>query len=78
MTRADGTLTASWDAPDGATKYHVTYTTDGGASWSLAALNHPDASITISTDNAKTYIVGVRAKNSAGGSGWRNSPSAGP
>ena len=78
VTRADGTLTASWDAPSGATSYHVTYTDDGAQSWQLAALNHASTSITITTDNAKTYIVGVRAKNAQGGSGWRNSPAAGP
>ena len=27
---------------------------------------------------SRYYIVGVRAKNAAGGSGWRNSPAAGP
>ena len=79
VTRADGTLSASWDAVDGATSYHVTYSSDGGASWSLAALNHTSAGITISgVDNAKTYIVGVRARNSDGDSGWRNSSAAGP
>ena len=77
-TRADGTLTASWDAVSGATAYHVTYTDNNAQSWQLAALSHTESSITISVDNAKTYIVGVRAKNSAGGGNWRNSPSAGP
>ena len=86
VTRGDGSLTASWDAVSGAATYHVTYSTDGKASWSLAALDHPaDAnttngvtSITFDADNAKTYVVGVRAKNGAGGSGWRNSPASGP
>ena len=78
VTRADGTLTASWDAPSGATSYHVTYTDDGAQSWQLAALDHAATSISIAADNAKTYVVGVRAKNSAGGSAWRNSPAAAP
>ena len=78
VTRADGTLTASWDAVAGATSYHVTYSSTGGASWSLAALDHSATSITFDVDNAKTYIVGVRAKNDVGGGGWRNSPAAGP
>ena len=79
VTRSDGALNASWPAVDGATSYHVTYSSDGGGSWSLAALNHPDASITImGVQNGDTYIVGVRARNSAGDSGWRNSPAAGP
>ena len=78
VTRADGTLTASWDAASGATHYHVTYTDNGAQSWQLAALNHTATSIDITADNAKTYIVGVRAKNEHGGSIWRNSPAAGP
>ena len=79
LTRADGTVTADWLAVSGATKYHVTYTTDGGGSWSLAALNHTSNSIAITgADNAKSYIVGVRAGNAGGWSGWRNSPQAGP
>ena len=78
VTRGDGTLTASWGAVDGATSYHVTYSSDGKSSWSLAALNHSSTSITIGADNSKTYTVGVRARNDSGDSGWRNSPSAGP
>ena len=79
MTRSDGSLTASWPAVKHATGYHITYSSDGGGSWSLAALNHPSAGITISgVDNAKTYIVGVRARNDSGDSGWVNSPAAGP
>ena len=81
VTRSDGTLTASWDAPDGATKYHVTYTDDGGKSWHAPVDDHtnvPTNSLTFSIDNAKTYIIGVRAGNAAGWSGWRNSPPAGP
>ena len=79
VTRADGTLTASWQAVSGATSYHITYTSNNGASWSLAAFDHPNSSITISNaDNSKTYVVGVRARNEHGGSGWRNSAPAGP
>ena len=78
VTRADGSLTATWPAPTGATTYHVTYSSTGGASWELAALDHTGTSITFNVDNAKTYIVGVRAKNANGGSGWRNSSPAGP
>ena len=79
VTRADGTLTASWDAVDGATGYWITYSSDGGASWSLAALNHAETSITVSpATNGATYLVGVRARSDHGDSGWRNSPAAGP
>ena len=79
VARADGTVTASWTAPAGASKYHVTYSTDNKRSWSLAAFNHSETSVTINNaDNAKTYIVGVRAGNDAGWSGWVNSAPAGP
>ena len=78
VERADGTLTASWDASSGATSYHVTYTDNGAQSWQLAAYGHASTSITIAVANGATYIVGVRAKNEAGGSNWRNSAAAGP
>ena len=78
VTRADGTLTASGYTVANADTYHITYTDNGGQSWQLAALNHTEDTIIINVDNAKSYIVGVRAKNSAGGSGWRNSASASP
>ena len=78
ITRADGTLTASWDAVNGATKYHVTYSSNNGGSWNLAAANHTSASITISVDNQKTYIVAVRAGNDGGWSGWSHSAASGP
>ncbi len=78
LARGDGTLTASWVAVSGADDYHVTYSSDGGSSWSLAAFSHPTSSITISVSNDATYKVGVRAKNSAGGSGWRNSAASPP
>ena len=78
-SRSAGSIVASWDAADGATKYHVTYTTDGGASWSLVADAHATNSITIAdADDAKTYIVGVRAGNVAGWSGWVNSAAVPP
>ena len=58
VTRGDGTVAASWDAPSGATKYHVTYSSDHKASWKAASDNHSGSSITISgADNAKTYYV---------------------
>ena len=79
VERGDGTLTASWPAVSGATGYHITYSSDGKQSWSLAGYDHAANSITISgVTNSATYVVGVRALNSSGGSGWRNSPSAGP
>ena len=81
LTRADGTVTASGYAVGGATKYHITYSTDGGGSWHAPVSNHTNwtsTSITFGADNNKSYIVGVRAGNDQGWSGWRNSPTAGP
>ncbi len=79
VTRTDGNLTVSWPSINDATKYHVTYTGNGGQSWSLAASEHTGSTLDIGgVDNTKTYIVGVRAGNSAGWSGWVNSAPAGP
>ena len=76
-THNGGAVSVSWAAASGATKYHVTYTDNGGASWSLAALEHSTTSITISgADSGKSYVVGVRAGNDAGWSSWVNSPPA--
>ena len=78
ITRGDGTLTASWPAVSGATKYHVTYSFNKGKSWSLAAFNHASSSITVGVENGWTYVVGVRAGNQHGWSGWRNSAPSSP
>ena len=81
LTRSDGTVTANWPAISNATKYHVTYTTDGGGSWHAPVADHrnvPTNSLTFNADNSKSYMVGVRAGNDQGWSGWRNSPQAGP
>ena len=78
VDRGDGTLTASWAAVDGADRYHITYTTNNGQSWSLAALQHADTTITIAADNDATYIIGVRAGNASAWGGWRNSGASGP
>ena len=79
LTRADGTVTANWPAVSGATKYHVTYSTDGGASWHAPVNDHMNVAtspLTFTADNAKTYIVGVRAGNDNGWSDWTNSPAS--
>ena len=62
VTRADGTLTASWDAPTGATGYEIKYSDDGGSSWQTAAPDHTETSIAINVTNSSTYIVAVRAR----------------
>ena len=72
-------LDVSWPAAARADSYHVTYTGDNGTSWQLAALEHTGTSLTINNvDSSKTYLVGVRAKNAAGYSGWVNSDPAAP
>ena len=81
LTRADDTVTASGYAVSNATKYHITYTVDGGKSWHAPVEGHTNIttrSLTFKADNAKSYIVGVRAGNADGWSGWRNSPVIGP
>ena len=72
-------LSVSWTAAERAASYHVTYSDDGGQSWMLAALKRKGTSLTIdNVDAGKTYVVGVRAENAAGFSGWTNSGSAIP
>ena len=78
MTRADGTLTVSGYGVSDATKYHITYSSDGGYGWAAASDNHTGTSSTISVDNSKSYIVAVRAGNDNGWSGWRNSNAIAP
>ena len=79
VTRADGSLTAIWDAVENATKYHVTYSSNNGGSWQAPSCgDNCSNNVTISVDNAKTYIVAVRAGNDSGWSGWRNSAASGP
>ena len=76
--RGKGTLTATWPAVTGATKYHVTYTADKGRTWKQVAAEHTTNSITFETWNGYTYYVRVRAGNTNGWSGWTKSPEASP
>ena len=81
VTRADGTVTASWDAVSGASKYHAMYSDDDRGSWHGPVDDHTNiqtTSITFSADNAKSIIVGVRAGNDNGWSEWTDSPTVGP
>ena len=77
VTRSDGALSVSWPAVPEADWYHVTYTSNGGQSWEMAALKHAATSIDISgTNDALAYLVGVRAGNAAGWGAWQNSASS--
>ena len=79
VTRADGSLTAIWDAVENATKYHVTYSSNNRQSWNAPSCGDSCSNnVTINVDNAKTYIVAVRAGNDGGWSGWRNSAPSAP
>ena len=79
ISRTDGTLTASWTEVASATEYHVTYSSNNGGSWSAPSCgDNCSNAVTISVDNAKTYIVAVRAGNDSGWSGWTQSDASGP
>ena len=79
-------LTVSWEAPARATHFDVTYRGNGANA--RAAWNRAGASLTITcdirpeyedqhcVDAGATYTVGVRARNAAGESEWRNSAPA--
>ena len=77
-------LGVSWTAPAGATSYDVAYTDANDISWQRAAWDRAGAGLTITTnvdgaapvDAAKTYLVGVRARNANGESAWTNSAPA--
>ena len=81
IIHGNNNVLVSWDAPAGATKYHITYSTDGGNSWSVVVgpnPGHNETSFQRIIDGSLTYIFGVRAGNAHGWSGWRNSAPFGP
>lgn len=79
VTRTDQVLHVSWTADPAADSYHVTYSSDSGISWKLAAFEHTTNSIVITgVDNTVSYLVGVRAGNVHGYSKWVNSSLTGP
>ena len=74
VTRSGSTLTASWAAVSSATGYDVVSSKDGRKSWARHHTGTSSSSVTISgIDTSKTYVVGVRATNAVGSSGWVNS-----
>ena len=81
LTRSDTTLTVSWNAVSDATKYHALYQADGAGDWLPPITDYnniTDTGFTFDVDNAKSYVVGVRAGNSAGWGPWTDSPASGP
>ena len=85
VTHNGNSLTVSWPASRGATSYDVTYYNVNTGLNARAAWGHGKTSLVITCDvradlkgqycvnPGDTYTVGVRAKNSAGASAWRNS-----
>ena len=81
LTRSDTTLTVSWNAVDGAAKYHALYQADGAGDWLPPIPDYKNITatgFTFDVDNGKSYVVGVRAGNSAGWGPWTDSPASGP
>ena len=59
LTRADGTLTATWDSVPGAVAYQVWYSSNGGHSWEYGPTKHPSNTITLPVINELSYIVQI-------------------
>ena len=78
--RALSSLVLEWPQVTGTTGYDIVYSSNDRASWTRAVSGMAGGSgatrtYTISTgiDNSSTYHVGIRARSSAGASGWTNS-----
>ena len=77
--RGGSSLVVTWPEAERADSYHVTYTAANNISWQLAEAATTYTLLVINgLELSKTYIVGVRAKNEAGYSGWVNSAQATP
>ena len=88
VTHNGDSLSVTWDAPEGATHYDVTYYGNGVNA--RAAWNREGTSLTVRCDirqdhlgqycvtGGASYTVGVRARNAAGESAWRDSAKAQP
>ena len=81
LTRSGSTLTVSWNAVSGATKYHALYQADGAGDWLPPIPDYKNitaTSFTFDIDSAKSYVVGVRAGNANGWGAWTDSPASNP
>ena len=78
LSRADGTVTATWESVSGATTYYLRYSDDDRATWKVESYDHSTNSITISADNSLTYVFAVVAGNGNGWGRWAVSDPAGP
>ena len=59
LTRADGTLTATWESVPEAVAYQVWYSSNGGHSWEYGPTKHPFNTITLPVINELSYIVQI-------------------
>ena len=81
LTRSGSTLTVSWNAVDGAAKYHALYQADGAGDWLPPIPDYKNitaTSFTFNIDSSKSYVVGVRAGNANGWGAWTDSPASHP
>ena len=89
LTHAGDHLDVTWDAPEGACDYDVTYTQVGGNT-GRGAWEHPNTTLEIRCDvrdgyenqncvsGSHAYRVGIRARNASGAGPWANSPNVNP
>ena len=81
LTRSGSTLTVSWNAVDGAAKYHALYQADGAGDWLPPIPDYQNitaTSFSFDIDSSKSYVVGVRAGNANGWGAWTDSPASHP
>ena len=70
VSRSGTALSVTWDAVTDATSYDVRSSTDSGATWATDVTGHTATNVTLTIDATKDYLIGVRAVNSKGVSGW--------
>ena len=69
-SRSGTVLSVTWDAVTDATSYDVRSSADSGATWATDVTGHLATNVTLTIDATKDYLIGVRAVNSKGVSGW--------
>ncbi len=76
VTRVPGSVTVTWSAVSGASKYHVSLSHDHGGSWWRASSNATGTTLTVSSNivNIWSYMAAVRAVNSSGPGNWKSTP----
>ena len=77
LTRSGSTLTVSWNAVDGAAKYHALYQADGAGDWLPPIPDYKNitaTSFSFDIDSSKSCVVGVRAGKGNIWGAWTDSP----